>query len=171
MNSKIKLQAKGKSTKFTEIITMVDDMIVVMGKEQQNDEKSKAWCEDEFDKAADDESKAKSNAQALDASIEETTDSIATLSDEIAALGKSIQELDYAVAEATEQRKEEHAEYVEALTLNEAAIGLIGKAKARLEKFYKPAAAALVQKSNDDDLLPSFVQVKSDDEDEVAPPE
>lgn len=171
MNSKIKLQAKGKAAKFTEIIKMVDDMIVVMGKEQANDEKSKAWCEDEFDKSADDESKAKSNAQAIDASIEETTDSIATLTDEIAALGKSIQELDYAVATATEQRKEEHAAYVEALTLSEAAIGLVGKAKARLEKFYKPAAAALVQKPNDDDLLPSFVQVKSDEEDEVAPPE
>lgn len=171
MNSKIKLQAKGKSTKFTEIIKMVDDMIVVMGKEQANDEKSKTWCEEEFEKAADDESKAKSEAQALDAGIEETTDSIAQMTDEIAALGKSIQELDYAVAQATEQRKEEHAEYVEALTLNEAAIGLIGKAKARLEKFYKPSAAALVQKPNDDDLALSFMQAKSDEDDDVAPPE
>jgi len=171
MNSKIKLQAKGKSTKFTEIIKMVDDMIVVMGKEQANDEKSKTWCEEEFEKAADDESKAKSEAQALDAGIEETTDSIAQMTDEIAALGKSIQELDYAVAQATEQRKEEHAEYVEALTLNEAAIGLIGKAKARLEKFYKPSAASLVQKPNDDDLALSFMQAKSDEDDDVAPPE
>merc|ERR1719298_307249 len=143
-------------------------MIVVMGKEQANDEKSKSWCEEEFDKSADDESKAKSTAQALDASIEETTDSISSLSDEIAALGKSIQELDYAVAQATEQRKEEHAEYVEALTLNEAAIGLIGKAKARLEKFYKPSAASLVQKPNDDDLALSFMQAKSDEDDDVA---
>jgi len=38
MNSKIKLHAKGKTGKFTEIIKMVDDMIVVMGKEQANDE-------------------------------------------------------------------------------------------------------------------------------------
>merc|ERR1719375_2123170 len=39
---------------------------------------------------------------------------------------------------ATEQRKEEHKEYQETLSLTKTAIELIGKAKNRLQKFYQP---------------------------------
>merc|ERR550537_1057038 len=53
-------------------------------------------------------------------------------------LTKEVVELDKSVADATEQRKSEHGEYVEALQLSEVAVGLIGKAKQRLQKFYNP---------------------------------
>merc|ERR1719326_2846358 len=43
-----------------------------------------------------------------------------------------------AVSEATEQRKEEHAEYTELMSSNTAAKDLIGFAKNRLNKFYNP---------------------------------
>merc|ERR1719399_1087790 len=124
---------------FGEVIKMIDDMVVLLGKQQDEDDKSKEFCEAEFDKADDEEKAAKTKLGQLDAALAEATDAIVGLSEEISVLKKGVGELDYAVAEATEQRKEEHAAYIETVQLNEAAIGLVGKAKARLAKFYNPS--------------------------------
>merc|ERR1719380_450693 len=70
--------------------------------------------------------------------MEEETDAIAGLEDEIKALTEGVAALDKKVAEATETRKDEHAEYQETMTLTQTAIELIGKAKNRLQKFYNP---------------------------------
>jgi len=140
-------------------------MVSVLQKEQTNDEKQKSWCAGELEKSADEESAAKSKSDALDATIEETTDEIQATSDEIESLGNEIKALDKAVAEATEQRKEEHAGYLETMTLNEAAISLIGKAKSRLAKFYQPPAlvqtddAAADQAPMPADQVPMFAQI------------
>merc|ERR1719287_119331 len=72
------------------------------------------------------------------ASIEEMTASSEVATEEIAALEKDIKALDKAVAEATEQRKEEHADFLQFQTENNAALQLIEKAKNRLFKFYRP---------------------------------
>ena len=60
------------------------------------------------------------------------TDESATLADEIKKLQKEVKVLDKAVAEATEQRKEEHGEYLTFQTENSAAVQLIEAAKNRL---------------------------------------
>merc|ERR1719487_266070 len=46
--------------------------------------------------------------------------------------------MDKAVAEATEQRKEEHGEFITFQTQNSAALQLIEKSKNKLFKFYRP---------------------------------
>ena len=66
------------------------------------------------------------------------TESSATLAEEIATLQKEIKALDKAVTEATEQRKEEHEDFITFQTENNAAVQLIEKAKNRLFKFYRP---------------------------------
>merc|ERR1719371_41573 len=66
------------------------------------------------------------------------TEESATLADEIASLQKEVKTLDKAVAEATEQRKEEHGEFITFQTENGAAVQLIEKAKNKLFKFYRP---------------------------------
>merc|ERR1719299_138783 len=70
--------------------------------------------------------------------MEEATGNIETLSAEIAALQKGIVDLDKSVAEATEQRKAEHAENTETLASSGAAKDLIAIAKNRMQKFYNP---------------------------------
>jgi len=70
--------------------------------------------------------------------IEETKEGLATVTEEIKALKEGIVALDKAVAEATEQRKEECAEYKELVASNTAAKELILFAKNRLQKFYNP---------------------------------
>merc|ERR1719169_135174 len=66
------------------------------------------------------------------------TESIATLTDEIAALEAGVKALDKEVAEATEQRKEEDAEFTELMASDSAAKELLLFAKNRLAKFYNP---------------------------------
>merc|ERR1719240_651262 len=111
------------------------------------------------------------------AEIGELTDAVAALADEIATLEQDIKDLDKAVAQATEQRKEEHADFNEMMQLNEAAMQLIEKAKNRLQKFYNPSmykAAPKTENTMEEKIIEAgtFVQIKAHDEedDEVAPP-
>merc|ERR1719399_2474749 len=104
---------------------MIDEMVVLLGKQQKEDDKHKEWCEDEFKKAEDEEAATKTKLSQVNAMIEEQQDSISTLMEEVNMLTKGIAELDAAVASATEQRKEEHAEYVNSMHMNEAALGLV----------------------------------------------
>merc|ERR1719300_379560 len=69
---------------------------------------------------------------------EEAQNASAMLAKEIASLQAGIKALDKSVVEATEQRKNEHAEYVETSANNQAALDLIAFAKNRLNKFYNP---------------------------------
>merc|ERR1719235_2494131 len=107
LNSKLKLKSAGG---FGEVIKMIDDMVVLLGKQQGEDDKSKTFCEAEFDKAEDEEKAAATKLAQLDATLSEDMDKVSELMQEIGDLKKEIQELDHAVAEATEQRKEEHAD-------------------------------------------------------------
>lgn len=63
---------------------------------------------------------------------------ISTLMEELAALAAGIKALDKSVAEATETRQEENAEYKDTMAANKAAKELLGVAKNRLAKFYTP---------------------------------
>jgi chromosome segregation ATPase len=106
--------------------------------EQQDDEAQLKWCNAEFDTTEDRTAEEKRRLEGEEAKIAETTDAISQLQDELAALAKGIEDLDKAVAEATEQRKEEHSDALQFQTENNAALQLIEKAKNRLLKFYRP---------------------------------
>merc|ERR1719235_1980951 len=107
------------------------------------------------------------------------TDAVSELTDEIATLEQDIKDLDKAVAQATEQRKEEHADFNEMQQLNEAAMQLIEKAKNRLQKFYNPTLYKAPPKKEDtmeEKIIEAgtFAQIRAhakDEEDsDVAPP-
>merc|ERR1719291_1096796 len=70
--------------------------------------------------------------------IADTKEAIATLEDDIKALQATIKALDKAVAEATDQRKEENEDYTELMANDAAAKEVLGFAKNRLNKFYNP---------------------------------
>merc|ERR1719389_1455095 len=74
----------------------------------------------------------------LEKAIDDTTGTIATLTDEIKVLEEEVIKLDRTVAEATFQRKEEHAEFEGTLAANNAVVQIIEFAKNRLQKFYNP---------------------------------
>merc|ERR1719247_3561207 len=83
LGSKLKVKSAGG---FDDVVKMIDDMVVLLGKQQKEDEKQKAYCEDEFDKAADEEAASKTKLAQTDAKLSELTDTIGTLMEEIAGL-------------------------------------------------------------------------------------
>merc|ERR1719282_2153891 len=118
---------------------MIDDMTVLLGQEQDDDDAKKAYCEKEIDTTEDKIKELELKISDLEKAAEDAKGSIDTLTEEIKALGDGIGALDKAVAEATEQRKEENSEYVATLAANKAAVDLLGFAKNRLNKFYNPS--------------------------------
>jgi len=129
---------KSKSVDFSKITEKIDGMVDVLGKEQADDDSQKDFCDAEFEKSAAEKKDTEDTLASLAASIEEMTATVSTLSSEIETLQAEIKALDKAVAEATEQRKEEHATFVQAQAENQAATQLVEAAKNKLNKFYRP---------------------------------
>merc|ERR1719281_479558 len=134
----IALALKGKKVSFEKVIKMIDEMVVLLGKEQVADDDKKEYCETTIDQTEDKVKELELDISDLEKAIADEKEGIATLTEEIEALEDGIKALDKQVAEATEQRKEEHAESVEIITNDNAAKELIGFAKNRLNKFYNP---------------------------------
>merc|ERR1719237_1550809 len=117
---------------------MIDDLVAELHQEQIDDDNKKEYCAVQFD-STDDQRKALERSLSDNAAaIADAEEGISTLSAEIKALEDGIKELDKSVAEATEQRKEEHADYKELVANDSAAKEVILFAKNRLNKFYNP---------------------------------
>jgi len=141
----IALALKGKKVDFGKVLGMIDDMVVLLGKEQVDDDTKKAYCEEEFDKADDKKKGLERKISDLEKAIAEMTEMSDTLVKEIAGLEDGIVALDKSVALATEQRKEEHTDFVQSLAENNAVMGIIDVAKNRLNKFYNPRCTSPLQ--------------------------
>merc|ERR1719310_1840835 len=134
----IALALHGKKMGFDKVIAMIDEMVGVLEGEQKDDDAKKDYCDKEFDTSED---KKKELDQAVaddDKAIEDAESTLSSLAAEIKALQDGIKALDKSVAEATEQRQSENAEFKELMSGNTAAVELIGVAKNRLNKFYNP---------------------------------
>merc|ERR1719482_104772 len=134
----ISMALHGKKINFDKVIKMIDDMVVLLGKEQVADDEKKAYCEAEFDKADDKKKALERSISDLEKSLEEAKEGVSTLAEEIKVLEDGIVKLDREVAAATETRKAEHTEFVGTLAANQAAVKLIEIAKNRMNKFYNP---------------------------------
>jgi hypothetical protein len=171
LNSKLKMSSKGKAQGLDSVIKMIDDMVVILGKDQADDDKSKTFCEDELERTTD-EQKAQSDKKAqVEAQIAEATDAVEALADAVAGLQSDIKDLDKSVAQATEQRKEEHADFLESQQLNEAAVQLVGKAKNRMQKFYNPTlykAAPKTENTMEEKIIEAgtFAQIRLHNEED-----
>merc|ERR1719238_1891201 len=136
--SLLEAQLKAKKVDFSKIVAQIDGMVKVLDAEQKEDDDTKVFCTKEIEKAEEEKAATEDGIAASEAAIEEMEESSATLAAEIEGLEKEIKALDKAVTEATEQRKEEHEDFITFQTENNAAVQLIEKAKNRLFKFYRP---------------------------------
>merc|ERR1719272_833025 len=134
----IALALRGKKVDMSKVVVMIDDMVVLLGKEQVDDDTKKAHCLKEFDESDDKKKALERSISDLEKFLAEAKEGVETLTAEIAALHDGILKLDREVAGATEQRKEEHEEFVAVSAGNNAAMGLIEMAKNRMNKFYNP---------------------------------
>jgi len=161
----IALALKGKSQGFEKVIKMIDDMVANLKTEQADDEAKKEYCDKEFDTSEDKKKELDLKVSDSATAIEELEGSIATLTEEIAALKAGIKALDKAVAEATEIRKEENADYKELKQSDTAAKEILAMAKNRLNKFYNPKLYKPPPVEE-----PTFVQISAHSSNKGAPP-
>jgi len=130
---------RGGKPGFGKIIKLIDELTATLKKEQTDDDDKKEWCEAEIDKAEDNKKVLENEISDLETAIDSAKESIMTLKTEIEALDDGIRALDKEVSEYTEQRKEDHDEFVAVLSANTAAVDLLKFAKNRLNKFYNPS--------------------------------
>jgi len=159
------LALQGKKVDFSKVIKMIDEMVATLKVEQQDDNDKKEYCEMQFDTSDDKKKGLERSISNLEKAIAKEKEGISTLADEIAALQKGIKDLDKAVAEATEQRKEENADYTELMANDAAAKELLGFAKNRLNKFYNPKLYKAPPK-----VAAELVDVSVHDAGKAAPP-
>lgn len=123
---------------FGKVLNMIDEMVNNLHKEQQDDDAKKEYCGKQFD-ITDDKKKSLERAmKQQENAISTAEETISNLENDIAALTAGIKALDKSVAEATEQRKEENAEYKALIAADTAAGEVLAFAKNRLNKFYNP---------------------------------
>jgi len=134
----IALALKGKKVSFAKVLVMIDSMSALLKKEQVDDDNKKEYCETLIDKTEDKVKSLELRVSDLGKAVADAKEGVATLAEELEALADGIKALDTQVAEATEQRKEEHADSTETLASDNAAKELIGFAKNRMNKFYNP---------------------------------
>jgi len=134
----IALALRGKKVGFGQVITMIDKMAANLKTEQADDDHKKEYCEAQLDTAEDKTKELEHSKANSETAIEEMKGSIATLKEELAALAAGVKDLDKSVAEATEQRKAEHADYEALIAADTTAKELLLWAKNRLYKFYEP---------------------------------
>jgi len=134
----IALSLRGKKIGFEKIITLIDDLVAELKKDQVDDDAKKEYCAAEFDTTDDKKKVLEKSISDLKTAIQDSEEGIATTTDEIAALEAGIKALDKSVTEATEQRKEENEDYTALMASDAAAKELILFAKNRLNKFYNP---------------------------------
>merc|ERR1719379_193792 len=134
----IALALHGKTAGFEKVIKLMDEMVVMLKKEQVDDDSKKEYCLKELDLADDKKKVVERAISDSEKAIAEAEEGLATVQEEIDALQAGIKALDKSVAEATEQRKEEHAAFNELMASDSAAKELLGFAKNRLNKFYNP---------------------------------
>jgi len=134
----ILMALQGKKGGFEKVIELVDKMVASLKKEQEDDDQKKAFCEAEIDKTEDENKELANKINTLETRLDSEAEEIKNLKDEISSLKAGIKDLDSTVAQATEQRKQEHDAYTSEAADNNAALDLLGMAKNRLAKFYSP---------------------------------
>jgi len=120
------------------VIKLIDDLVATLKQEQLDDDNKREYCAFELDKTDDRRKQLEDTIADLATLIDESEEAIAKLAAEIQALKSSIAALDKSVAQATEQRQAENAEFKDLMSSNSASKDVILFAKNRMNKFYNP---------------------------------
>jgi septal ring factor EnvC (AmiA/AmiB activator) len=132
------LALRGKKIGFEKVISMIDEMVGVLKKEQTDDDDKKEYCSSQLDSAEDKKKEVERTLADTETAITSAEEKIAALTEEIAETEASIKTLDKSVKEATQIRQEENEEYKALMQADGAAKELLLFAKNRLNKFYNP---------------------------------
>jgi len=161
------LALRSKKANFEKVITLVTKMVDILMKEQAADDSTKERCEKETRKTASEAKVIERDLSDMDKAMDEGKAKMEEIKEQVAVVSKGITELDQMVAEATQQRRNEHAEFVQVRASNGAAEHLLKKAKQRLMTFYnkrlaKAEALAQTKAKDETDVEASADRVDSE---------
>jgi septal ring factor EnvC (AmiA/AmiB activator) len=134
----ISLAVRSKTASFEKVLKMIDNLSEVLHKEQADDDTKKDYCNAELHKTDQEKKELQHKLMTLSNEMQDHKDNLERLRTQVSELEQGIKDLDKAVADATEQRKEEHDEYVQEAAENQGALQVLEFAKNRLNKFYNP---------------------------------
>lgn len=113
-------------------------MIDLLKKEQANDNNKLEYCNQKLDSMDAERKTLERSISNSEKTIADAQDALNSLTSDIQSLVAGIDALDKSVAEASDQRKNEHQNYETLMSQDTAATELIRLARNRLYKFYAP---------------------------------
>lgn len=149
----IALALRGQKVSFDKIISMMDELMALLKKEQTEDDDKKAYCLEQLDQAEDKLKVLDQKTEDLEKRIKEDKFLVENGHEMVEELEQEIKDLDKQVGVATENRKEEHEEFQTSLANNKGAKDLLALAKNRLYKFYEPSLYKEPPKTQTGDAL------------------
>jgi len=118
---------------------MIDEMVAVLKKDQEDEVKHRDFCVEEFDEN-DKQTLVKDNEiKDLKGLIAKSEATMKTLDEEMAALKDSITEMQKQMAKASEERELQNKDFQTVVADQRATQEILKKALKRLESFYKKA--------------------------------
>merc|ERR1719355_483894 len=95
------MKNSGRKGGFEKILSMVDNMVAILGKEQEDDDAKKEFCISDMDKTEDEQKLLQGGIADIESLVNEKTDAIQAITQEIANIKNGIKEMDKSVATVT----------------------------------------------------------------------
>jgi len=142
---------------FDKVLTMIDEVLALLDKEEKADKEQKAWCDEERTTNNEDLEEKKTQITDLEASIQDLETTIEGLKEQIAATEEEIKTNRADQASATADRQEDNAIYQKEVATAAEAQELLAKAIKALNKAFaakeeEEKEAALLQKGKQEPL-------------------
>jgi chromosome segregation ATPase len=133
------LAAQAQLDAFAKVKAMIDEMVTVLKKDQEDEVKHRDFCVEEFDENEKSTLVKENEIKDLEGLIAKSEATMKTLTEEMEALKSSIKEMQKQMAKASEDRELENKDFQTVVADQRATQEILQKALKRLESFYKKA--------------------------------
>jgi len=144
------LSMRMRSDVFTKVKASIDDMVGVLGEEQQSEVGKKDGCMGDFNTNEKQTTERQTHLGDVETEIDVLNADIDFRNRDEAELAAKISDTRKELNKASENREDENKDFQTVIAEQRATQAILEKAKARMEEFYKPegaAAASLLQRS------------------------
>jgi outer membrane murein-binding lipoprotein Lpp len=132
----VSMAMRGKKVSFEKVISLVDKMVELLGREQSEDDEKKQYCKQEIGVSEDEKKTLEESISDTSRSFANSKQMVTGLKEDIEKIAARVDAMNAAVAEATKLRKAQHTTFVDELATNNAAVQILTVAKERLKGFY-----------------------------------
>jgi len=155
------LRGNGVAKKITKL---VDSMVNVLKKDQEDEELKIQMCKDEMASTKSTQTALNDKEQSKAADIASLSEQLESLERDVAAEKKAIARVDWVVATASTLREKEHKHLATSIAQGAAAVDVLHKATNSLEKYLKEGGTlGGQQQSSDDDEFLFLTETKGGD--------